>query len=390
MANIKNGALQSTIDNAAVGETLVLTSDIILTSRINVSNVVTIDLNGYVITGNINDGYGAIYVGTKGVLTIKDSSPKQTGAIINNVGNAIGNYGIVNIYGGTFTGNYALYNFYYSNSVYGTSVVYGGTFKSADGNSPTIANCGDLTINGGTIEILDTTNVLNVTGGTIESLYMGVADYNPERQSTSVSGGTVVDLKIASESANEIVVSGGTFGCEIDSQYLVDGFELTYNEATGSYGVATDGTGNSGLKVIATSSSRIRDLIIKSGQLIFIQDKGRIAFDFNGKRTFYNQIVEVESEADRLALINPIEGYYFVIGSACLWFYKDGWTQITQKPDEVVFVGVELPALGQEGKIYIDTDDREISVWDEETDKYIKVSNFTEEVSAEDIEDLFD
>ena len=144
------------------------------------------------------------------------------------------------------------------------------------------------------------------------------------------------------------------------------------------------------MSLVATSSSRIRELTIKDGQLIFIQDIGRIAFDFKGKRVFYNQIVELETEADRLDLEEPLDGYYFVIDSACLWFYKDGWTQITEKPNEILFIDVELPQLGQQGKLYIDTDDREISVWDEETDRYIKVSNYTEEVSSEDIEDLFD
>ena len=72
MANVENETLQYAINNAAVGETLVLTNDITLTSRVNVSNVVTIDLNGHIIKGDIDDGYGAIYVGTKGVLTIKD------------------------------------------------------------------------------------------------------------------------------------------------------------------------------------------------------------------------------------------------------------------------------------------------------------------------------
>lgn len=389
MVYVKNGALQSAIDNAAVGEIVMLTSDITLTSRVNVSNVATIDLNGYVITGNINDGYGAIYVGTKGILTIKDSSSGKTGAIINTVGNAIGNYGIVNIYGGTFTGNYALYNFYYNNSVYGTSVIYDGTFKSADGKSPAVANCGDLTVNGGTIELLDTTNVLNVTGGTVENLYVGVADYNPERQSTSVGGGTVVNLEVASESNNEITVSGGTFGCEVDSQYLADGFELTYNESTDSYGVVSDSGG--GLKVIATSSSRIRDLVIKDSQLIFIQDLGRIAFDFKGKRVFYNQIVEVATEAERLALVNPLSGYYFVIGSACLWQYKNGWTQITEKPKEILFIGTELPELGQEGKLYVNkTDGNEsISIWDEDTDNYKVVADKTQSMTSEEVIALF-
>ena len=390
MANVINGALQSAIDNAAVGETLVLTSDITLTSRVNVSNVVTIDLNGCSIAGDINDGYGAIYVGTKGVLTIKDSSTKKSGSIINTIGNAIGNYGIVNVYDGTFTGNYALYNFYYNDSVYGTSVIYGGTFKSTDGTSPAVANCGDLTVNDGTIELLDTTNVLNITGGTVKSLCVGVADYNPEKQSTSVSGGNIVDLTVASESDNEIVISGGTFGCEIDSQYLADGFNLAYDKSTGSYNAIADSSKSGGLKVIATSSSRIRDLIIRDNQLIFLRDVGRIAFDSKGKRVFYNQIVELETEADRLALVNPIGGYYFVIGSACLWFYKNGWTQITERPDEIVFIGVELPELGQEGKLYVDKDDKEISVWDDETDSYIKVANYTDEASNQDIIDLFD
>lgn len=391
MVNVKNGDLQSAINNAAVGETIVLTNNIVLTNRISVSNVVIIDLNGYSINGNIDDGYGAIYVGTKGVLTIKDSSPSKTGCIINNIGNAIGNYGIVNIYGGTFTGKYALYNFYYNNSVYGTSVIYGGTFKAVNVDSLSVANCGDLTINGGDIDSVDTTNVLNVTGGTIKSFYIGVADYNPEKQSTFISGGNITNLTVAEDSDNKIIISGGTFGCEVDSQYLADGFELSYNKNTNTYNAIVDSdSANKGLKVIATSSSRIRDLVIRDNQLIFIRDLGRIAFDSQGKRVFYNQIVELETEADRLALVNPASGYYFVIGSACLYFYKDGWTQITERPKEVLFVGVELPDLGQEGKLYVDTDDREISVWDEETDTYITVSNYTEEVTSADIEDLFD
>ena len=151
-----------------------------------------------------------------------------------------------------------------------------------------------------------------------------------------------------------------------------------------------DTTTKSVMSLIATTSSRIRELVIKDGQLIFIQDLGRIAFDFKGQRVFYNQIVELDTEAERQSLENPLDGYYFIIDSACLWFYKDGWIQITEKPQEVLFIGTELPQLGQQGKLYIDTDDREISVWDEETDTYIKVSNYTAEVSNEDIEELFD
>ena len=382
MADVENVALQTAVDNAAVGETVVLTSDITLTSRVNISNVVTIDLNGYVITGNINDGYGAIYVGTKGSLTIVDSSSEQTGGIINTLGNAIGNYGSVVVYGGTFTGNYALYNFYYSDAIYGTSVIYGGVFKTVDGNPPAIANCGDLTVSGGIIESIDTTNVLTVTNGSVESLYIGVADYNPVNQSTSIDGGHITALTVADDSSNEIAISGGTFSTAVDNRYLADGFELAYDESTGTYGVASGSgsTGSQGLKVIATSSSRIRDLIIKDGQLIFIQDLGRIAFDFKGQRVFYNQIVELDTEAERQSLESPLSGYYFVIDSAVLWYYGDDWIQITEKPKEVVFIGVELPELGQEKTLYVDKDDCKINVWDEETQTYITVADKTESV----------
>lgn len=143
------------------------------------------------------------------------------------------------------------------------------------------------------------------------------------------------------------------------------------------------------LSLVATSSSRIRNLTIKDGQLIFIQDLGRIAFDFKGQRVFYNQIVELDTEAERQSLDSPLSGYYFVIDSAVLWYYGDDWIQITEKPEEVVFIGVELPELGQENKLYVDKDDKEISVWDEETDRYIVVSNYTNEITEEDIESLF-
>lgn len=387
MANVENGALQIAIDNAAVNETIVLTSDIVVTNRITISNVVTIDLNGYAINGDIDDGYGTIYVGTKGALTIIDSSSKKTGSITNSIGNAIGNYGIVNIYDGTFTGNYALYNFYYNDNVYGTAAVFGGTFKSINSNSPSIANCGILVINGGAIESIDTSNVLTVTNGTIESLYVGVADYNPSTQSTSINGGAITTFSVADNSVNDVVISGGTFKSAIDSKYLADGAKFTYNESSGVY----EATVSKGLKVIATSSSRIKDLVIKDSQLIFIQDLGRIAFDFKGKRVFYNQIVKLDTDVERKNLDSPLPGYYFVVDTAILWFYEDDWVQITERPESAVCIDVELPELGQakDGVLYVNKMDREISVFDSNSNEYVVVSDYTNEITDEDILKLF-
>lgn len=145
------------------------------------------------------------------------------------------------------------------------------------------------------------------------------------------------------------------------------------------------------MSLIATSSSKIRDLVIKDAQLIFLQDVGRIAFDFKGKRVFYNQIVELNTEAERLALTSPLSGYYFVIDEAILWFYKDEWIQITEKPQEVIFIGVELPTLGQANKIYANTTsgNENISIWDETLGRYVVVADKTQEVSDNDILSLF-
>ena len=143
------------------------------------------------------------------------------------------------------------------------------------------------------------------------------------------------------------------------------------------------------LSVIATTSSRVRDLPIENGQLIFIRDIGRIAMDLNDTRVFYNQIVELATDVDRLELESPLSGYYFVIDTAVLWRYQDEWVPLTEKPKEVIFIGVELPELGQEKSLYVDKERKEISVWDEETNSYIIVSDCTNEVTDEDIEKLF-
>lgn len=146
------------------------------------------------------------------------------------------------------------------------------------------------------------------------------------------------------------------------------------------------------MSLIATNSSRIRELPIKDGNLIFIQDLGRIAFDFKNKRVFYNQIVELDTEAERLALKEPLDGYYFIIDEACLWSYKNGgWIQITGKPEEIVFIGAELPELGQKNKVYANTTEgsESISVWDEESESYVEVANKTYSMTPEEVVELF-
>lgn len=144
------------------------------------------------------------------------------------------------------------------------------------------------------------------------------------------------------------------------------------------------------LSFCATVSDKVKDLVIKDGQLIFIHDEGRIALDYKGKRTFYNQIIELEAEQERLNLSEPINGkYYFIIETAVLWRYYNGWQQLTTAPDEIIFIGTEMPELGKPKTLYVDKENREISVWDEEQSEYLKVSNYTGTISVEEISALF-
>ena len=151
-----------------------------------------------------------------------------------------------------------------------------------------------------------------------------------------------------------------------------------------------DLTTKTALSVCATVGSRLPDLAIKNGQLIFIQDKHVIAFDFGGVRRFYNQIIEIDTEAERDALSDMVSGaFYFVIDTACLWTYRDKWYQLTTPPKEVLFIGTELPALGSNRTLYVDKLRKEISVWDSNTFEYIVVAEKTKEMSADDIDALF-
>ena len=98
------------------------------------------------------------------------------------------------------------------------------------------------------------------------------------------------------------------------------------------------------LSVCATVGSRVSDLLIEDGQLIFIQDKHKIALDYNGKRVFYNQIEEIATEQERKNLLAPVTGfYYFVIDTAVLWTYQNKWIQITTQPENVVQIDTEFP-----------------------------------------------
>lgn len=144
------------------------------------------------------------------------------------------------------------------------------------------------------------------------------------------------------------------------------------------------------LSVVATTASRLPDLSIQNGQLIFVKDTCKIALDLNDRRNFYNQIVVLQTEQERQSLLAPISGlFYFVIDTAVLWHYEQSWIQITTPPEDIVFIGTSLPELGNSKTVYINKTDQQISVWDDEFEDYMVVAETTDSISNDDILKLF-
>ena len=144
--------------------------------------------------------------------------------------------------------------------------------------------------------------------------------------------------------------------------------------------------------VVADQSSKLSDFAIGHQQIIFLQDKRKIALDYNGKRTFYNQIEILQTEAERKELTDPSQGlFYFVIGTATLWFYDTTWISITTPPQEIVFIGDVLPEIGIENTIYINKEENNeyVAIWDNENKRYRTIAKNHDVISEEDIASLF-
>ncbi len=127
------------------------------------------------------------------------------------------------------------------------------------------------------------------------------------------------------------------------------------------------------LKVISTTDSKVNTLNVSNGQLIFVKDTHRILLDIDNKRTAYEQITTINTEAERTNFLAPIDGFYFVMDTAILWRYSGEWIQITSQPaNHIVQMDslVSFPLIGNENLIYIDKSENATYRWDNEGLKY--------------------
>lgn len=133
------------------------------------------------------------------------------------------------------------------------------------------------------------------------------------------------------------------------------------------------------LSAVITNGSRLSELPIKNYQLIFVKDKHTIALDFNGKRTTYSQVITLQTDSERQAIVAPIQGlFYFVLETSCLWNYDSGWKQITAPPKETVMKAEtiqDFPVMGNETCLYIAKKENKLYRWDDESIRYYCVGS---------------
>lgn len=130
-------------------------------------------------------------------------------------------------------------------------------------------------------------------------------------------------------------------------------------------------------QIYYTTASRLNDLGINDGQIIFTSDTKTIYLDMKSKRHSYSTIQVYDTDADRASVLAPVEGYYYVEETHVLWRYKSKWIQITPSDLEpVVFYSSEssLPAIGVENKLYCT--DNAIYNWKQSS--YNMIANRTE------------
>lgn len=251
--------LQTLIDNAIENTVVKLTSDIIVAESTIVSKNITIDLNGYTVknTEDIwNESekiWSLISVRNGGILTLLDSSESGTGTLLAKENDCfavdVRDGGILIIESGNYVGNIS--------SVYvysGTAYINGGYYEvqqlASNGNQyKETINCYDANFRNGTANVI-------ISGGSF---------YNFDPTDTAEPA-------------------------DCNQNYLSKNTKMVYDEESKSYVIT-----KREFKIVVTTKDKIDSLGVKDGQLIFVKDKGQVAFDFNGERVFYDNSGELDN-----------------------------------------------------------------------------------------------
>ena len=133
------------------------------------------------------------------------------------------------------------------------------------------------------------------------------------------------------------------------------------------------------LKCYSTTKSKLSSLQVIDGQLTFTRDTKQIYLDMGGQRLGYDCIGVFASDSDRLGVLAPVEGFYYVEETGVMWRYHGSWKRITPEASEQVLISDTeegFPKTGNPKVLYVC--DTGTYRWDELTKTYIVVANKTE------------
>ena len=272
-ANADATELQNKLNS---GGTVTLSKDYTIDTTLNVTNTVTLDLNGHVIKMT---GSGSVISIAWSNLTLQDSSPTAThtdaslpaGGVITG-GNATYGGGVYVGSGGSMTMN--------GGTIKKCSAECGGGVAAADGSftmtGGTIANCTATTSNytyGGGGVYFASSATFTMNGGTIENC------------SSKTSGGGVFSTSNFSMSGNAIIRGCSAKGV---GGVLIDKSSMTMNGGTIEACTSTNGTSDA--VTINSNSSLLANGGIVKGTVIFGSYSTITTTSTDSYTKFYNEV----------------------------------------------------------------------------------------------------
>lgn len=120
------------------------------------------------------------------------------------------------------------------------------------------------------------------------------------------------------------------------------------------------------LSLIEISQSKLKDVPITDGQLIFCSDTGNFYKDDNRQRIQMSSEFIVCSELP----LAPISNKLYLLLPNTLCFFNGQWVELNESPVVSKDTIYSFPTTGNEKNIYIATKTNETYRWDDENTKY--------------------
>lgn len=102
------------------------------------------------------------------------------------------------------------------------------------------------------------------------------------------------------------------------------------------------------MKLYYTTSSKLADLPLEDGQIIFCEDEQLIYLTYHNRRLPYPALRVFDLEIDR-QLATPAKGFYYVKETNVLWRYDSSWKQITPEGLKPIIFGADVSSFPEEG-----------------------------------------